>query len=77
MRGCYASVMGLPMCHVTRLLAKMDLPQRSDVPANCQAFLNYECPVFKEILLGNGLKSLPTFDSQTQETLQSDPNERN
>jgi len=52
MQGCYASVMGLPMCHVTRLLEQMRLPQRADVPARCQAFLNYTCPVFADILRG-------------------------
>jgi len=52
MSGCYASVMGLPMCHVTRMLARFNFPPRSNVPANCQAFLKYECPVFAGILKG-------------------------
>ena len=50
MQGCFASVMGLPLCHVTRLLAQMDAAPRADVAANCQLFLNYECPVYTEIL---------------------------
>ena len=50
MSGCYASVMGLPLCHVTRLLRQMDLPPGADVPARCQSFLNYACPVFDGIL---------------------------
>ena len=53
MQGCYASVMGLPMCHVTRLLRQMDIQPGADVPANCQSFLNYACPVFAEILRGD------------------------
>ncbi len=53
MQGCYASVMGLPMCHVTRLLRQMDIQPGADVPANCQTFLNYACPVFAEILRGD------------------------
>ncbi len=57
MNGCYASVMGLPLCHVTRLLAQMDAPPRADVPSNCQSFLNYECPVFTEILRTATFKS--------------------
>jgi septum formation protein len=56
MRGCYASVMGLPLCNVTRLLEQMDLPRRADVPAQCQAFLNYTCPVFADILRGNPVR---------------------
>ena len=52
MQGCYASVMGLPLCHVTRLLAKMDRVPQENIPARCQSFLNYECPVFADILRG-------------------------
>ena len=50
MSGCYASVMGLPLCHVTHLLREMDVQSGVDVPVNCQSFLSYECPVFAEIL---------------------------
>ena len=50
MKGCYASVMGLPLCHVTRLLRQMEVATGADVPANCQSFLSYACPVFAEIL---------------------------
>jgi predicted house-cleaning NTP pyrophosphatase (Maf/HAM1 superfamily) len=57
MRGCYASVMGLPLCHVTRLLERMGLPPRADVPAQCQFFLNYACPVFAGILRTATFKS--------------------
>ena len=52
MSGCYASVMGLPMCHVTRMLTQLDFLPRADVPANCQLFLKYQCPVFADILKG-------------------------
>ncbi len=50
--GCFASVMGLPLCHVTRLLRKMDVNPNADVPANCQKYLEYECPVYESILSG-------------------------
>lgn len=50
MRGCYASVMGLPMCHVVRLMRKVNILPDADVPTNCQKFLEYECPVFESIL---------------------------
>ena len=50
MSGCFASVMGLPLCHVTRLLRKMNVSQNADVPANCQKYLEYECPVYESIL---------------------------
>jgi septum formation protein len=50
--GCYASVMGLPMCHLVRLLARMDISPNANVPANCQTSLNYPCPVSSAILRG-------------------------
>ena len=50
MSGCYASVMGLPMCHVLRTLKKLDVYAMADVPLGCQSLLNYQCPVSNEIL---------------------------
>jgi len=50
MSGCYASVMGLPMCHVARAMRKMHVMPNADVPVNCQQLLEYECPVFNTIL---------------------------
>jgi MAF protein len=52
MRGCYASVMGLPMCHVVRVLRALDVHPAADVPMACQNLLNYECPVSSAILRG-------------------------
>lgn len=52
MHGCYAGVMGLALCHVTRLLRKMDASPNADIPAACQAYLEYECPVHGNILNG-------------------------
>ena len=54
MSGCYASVMGLPMCHVVRALQKLDVhaERLADVPIACQTFLNYQCPVSDMILYG-------------------------
>lgn len=50
--GCFASVMGLPLCHVTRLLIKMEVNPNADVPMNCQKHLEYDCPVYGKILSG-------------------------
>jgi len=50
MVGCYASVMGLPLCHLTRLLRQFDVQPQSDLPGECQAFLRYDCPVYLKIL---------------------------
>jgi len=48
--GCYASVMGLPLCHLVRTLARKGLTPPVDVPAACQADLGYACPVFAAVL---------------------------
>lgn len=50
MNGCYASVMGLPLCHVVRMMKKMDIKPNANVPVSCQKLLEYECPVFESIL---------------------------
>lgn len=56
MDGCYASVMGLPLCHLTVLLHEMALAPQTDVAANCQATLVYQCKVFGSILAGTNEK---------------------
>ena len=48
--GCFANVMGLPLCHVTRTLRKMGAEPAVDVPAACMAHLGYACRVFPSIL---------------------------
>jgi MAF protein len=48
--GCYASVMGLPLCHLTRLLRQLDAPPKTDIAAECQSALQYGCPVYASIL---------------------------
>ena len=55
MHGCYASVMGLPMCHVVRTLRKLDIHPRGDVPTGCQSLLQYQCPVSRAILRGEAV----------------------
>jgi MAF protein len=50
--GCYANVMGLPLCHVARSLRKLGVETPNDVPLQCQAHIRYECPVFETILKG-------------------------
>jgi len=50
--GCFASVMGLPLCHVSRTLQKFGLTPARDVPLACQEHLDYHCPVYQAILRG-------------------------
>jgi MAF protein len=52
MDGCYASVMGLPMCHVLLLMRKMDLQPNAAFFAGCETLLEYQCPVSNAILSG-------------------------
>jgi MAF protein len=49
---CYASVMGLPLCHLVRTLRKVGIKPVLDVPMACQENLQYACPVFDNILEG-------------------------
>jgi len=50
---CYANVMGLPLCHVVRALRQLGVDVPNDVPALCQKYIRYECPVFERILTSN------------------------
>jgi MAF protein len=52
MHGCYASVMGLPLCHMTRLIRKFSEDANADISSNCQKHLQYDCPVYGKILKG-------------------------
>jgi MAF protein len=48
--GCYANVVGLPLCHLTRTLRAMGAAAPENVPQACQAALGYACPVYEQIL---------------------------
>ena len=49
---CFANVMGLPVCHVARGLRALGIAAPPDVPARCQAELDYDCPVFQAVGAG-------------------------
>lgn len=48
--GCYANVMGLPLCHLTRTMRRFGIVPSKDVPTACQAENNITCPVYESIL---------------------------
>jgi septum formation protein len=50
--GCYASVMGLPLCHLTRTLRKFEIFPITDISTECQSSLNYTCPISAAVLSG-------------------------
>ena len=51
-RGCMASVMGLPLCHMERTLRKFSDYAQTDWPTICQKNLKYDCPVTDRIMAG-------------------------
>ena len=48
--GCYAGVMGLPLCHLANLLGRFQVPVIPTIAADCQAQNHYSCQVFTMIL---------------------------
>ena len=50
--GCFASVMGLPLCRLTHLLGQFEIYPAAEVGLRCQTELQYDCPVSAAILRG-------------------------
>jgi septum formation protein len=48
--GCYANVVGLPLCHLIRALRSFGVTPDGDVPLRCQQHHAYVCDVTGEIL---------------------------
>jgi len=53
--GCFASVMGLPLCHLARTLQKTGVTPPVDIAAACQKHLDYDCPIFRAVLNGENV----------------------
>lgn len=47
--GCYANVMGLPLCHLANLLDSADMSTPDDLPRRCQDHLDIHCRVYPMI----------------------------
>jgi MAF protein len=56
LNGCFASVMGLPVCHVIRLMRMMDLQPKTDFFLSCETLLEYQCPVSDAITGRSGFQ---------------------
>ena len=54
-QDCFANVMGLPLCHLAVLMKKYDLENDPRVAERCQASIEYQCPVYQQIL-GRGVE---------------------
>jgi len=50
LQGCFANVMGLPLCHLTRALRKLGVEIGTNVPKVCQEYVNYICTVYRSFL---------------------------
>lgn len=48
--GCYTSVMGLPLCHLTQVLRRVGCSPTVDVPAVCQAHTGRRCMAYEETI---------------------------
>ena len=55
LEGCFASVMGLPLCRLTFLLQQFDITSETSVGLRCQAELQYDCPISGAILRGESV----------------------
>jgi septum formation protein len=53
--GCFANVMGMPLCHLTRTLRAFGVQAGRDIPAACQRYLQYDCEISAQILSGRNL----------------------
>jgi MAF protein len=52
MQGCFASVMGLPLCRLAYLLQQFDITPESTIGIRCQTELQYDCSISSAILRG-------------------------
>jgi MAF protein len=48
--GCFANVMGLPLCHVVRAFSGSGVTPTVDIASACAAHTGYDCPVHQNIL---------------------------
>jgi septum formation protein len=54
-QGCFANVMGLPLCYVVRAMRNFEQVPPVDVSFTCQDNLSYDCPVSTRILKGENV----------------------
>jgi len=50
--GCYANVVGLPLCHLARAMQRFGTSPAGDLPAGCQLHLDYICTVYPLVQKG-------------------------
>jgi MAF protein len=50
--GCYANVVGLPLCHLARAFSQFGLSVEEQMPVSCQSTLSYDCTVYRQVQKG-------------------------
>ena len=50
LEGCFASVMGLPICHLIPGLRQFGFEIPADMPGRCEAYLDYRCPILSTVV---------------------------
>ena len=50
--GCYASVMGMPLCHLERTMRKIPGYSYCGMAEICQKNLKYKCPITNRVMSG-------------------------
>jgi MAF protein len=50
LQGCYANVMGLPLCHLAQMLAQLGLESRKNIFEACQLETGVPCQVYLDAL---------------------------
>jgi MAF protein len=50
--GCYANVVGLPLCHLARILSQVDIPATQNIPSGCLQAFSYRCTTYIQIYQG-------------------------
>jgi septum formation protein len=54
-QGCFASVMGMPLCHLERNLCHFNGYQGRGMQTICQKFLRYTCPIHQRVMDGENI----------------------
>ena len=53
--GCFASVMGMPMCHLERTLQNFSIYKPDSLAVICQNHLKYNCSIADYVMAGEDI----------------------
>lgn len=70
--GCYASVMGLPLCHVARAFWRVGEPLAIHVPSLCRSETGHRCAVYPQFW--PGLAGSPADQRETEQNTEAQRN---